>query len=177
MIGQTLILLLVLVCAVTDLVWHKIYNAVTYPGIVAGLLFSMGPQGWGAPGGFEDSLKGLAACGGLMLAAFLLFDVGGGDVKLLAMEGAWLGLERGLECLLWTFVIGGAVALAILVWKLGTWNLLKALSRHLLWSLRLGRAIPLSVEEQAALQPPLYLALAAVPALCIVALDLAGTQT
>jgi hypothetical protein len=42
MIGQTLILLLVLVCAVTDLVWHKIYNAITYPGILAGLLFSLG---------------------------------------------------------------------------------------------------------------------------------------
>jgi Flp pilus assembly protein protease CpaA len=112
-----------------------------------------------------------------MVAAFLLFEVGGGDVKLLAMEGAWLGLERGLECLLWTFVIGGAVALAILVWKLGTWNLVKAVSRHLLWSLRLGRAIPLSVEEKAALQPPLYLAVAAVPALCIVALDLAGTHS
>lgn len=177
MIGQSLIFLLVLFCAATDLVWHKIYNAVTYPGILAALLFSLGPLGWGAPGGFEDSLNGLAACGGLMLVAFLLFDVGGGDVKLLAMEGAWLGLERGLECLLWTFVIGGAVALAILIWKLGTWTLVKTVSRHLLWSLRLGHAIPLSPEEHAALQPPLYLAVAAVPALCIVALDLAGTHS
>lgn len=177
MIGQTLILLLVLVCAVTDLVWHKIYNAVTYPGLLAGVLFSLGPVGWGAPGGWEDSVKGLAACGGLMLAAFLVFEVGGGDVKLLAMEGAWLGLERGLECLLWTFVIGGAMALAILVWKHGTWNLMKAFFRHLVWSLRLGRVIPLSQAEKAALQPPLYLAVAAVPALCIVALDLAGTHS
>jgi len=176
MIGLSLIFVLVLACAWTDLVWHKIYNAVTYPGVIAGLLFSLGPTGWGAPGGLEDSLRGLAACGGLMLVAFLLFDVGGGDVKLLAMEGAWLGLERGLECLLWTFVIGGAIALAILVWNMGTWNLLKAVSRHLLWSLRLQQAIPLSPEERAQLQPPLYLAVAAVPALCLVAFDFAQTH-
>jgi hypothetical protein len=69
------------------------------------------------------------------------------------------------------------VALAILIWKFGTWNLVKNVARHLLWSLRLGQVIPLSAEEQAALQPPLYLAVAAVPALGIVALDLAGTHS
>ncbi len=46
-----------------------------------------------------------------MLVLFVFFRIGGGDVKLLAMLGAFLGLEQGIETLLWTFVLGGAVGL------------------------------------------------------------------
>jgi prepilin peptidase CpaA len=69
----------------------------------------------------EEGLKGFGACGLLMLICFVLFNIGGGDVKLVAMMGAFLGLERGLEAMLWTFVVGGAAGLAVLIWRVGMW--------------------------------------------------------
>ncbi len=172
MISTILLIALVTVSAVTDLVWHKIYNAVTYPGIVlAFLLAAFGPE-FGSAVDLEECLKGFGACGGLMLAAFLFFNVGGGDVKLLAMQGAFLGVEKGLEALLWTFVLGGAAALGIVVWNVGAWKLFTGVTRHVFWSLRLGRFQPLTETDRKALEPQLYLAAAAVPAVIIVCFDL-----
>lgn len=172
MLSTVLVIGFTLVAAWTDLVWHKIYNTVTYPGIAVALVVNGLEHGWSEPAGLEDSLKGLLVCGGLMLVAFVLFNVGGGDVKLLAMQGAFLGVERGLEAVLWTFVIGGAAALTIVFWKAGALRCLAGFARHVFWSLRLGRFQPLAETERRLLEPPLYLAAAAVPAVLIVCFDL-----
>lgn len=172
MTSTILLIALVTVSAITDLVWHRIYNAVTYPGIVLGFLAAALEHSDNPLAGLEESFKGFAACGGLMLVAFLFFNIGGGDVKLLAMQGAFLGLERGLEALLWTFVVGGVAALAIVVWRAGAWRVVSTAVRHLFWSLRLGRFQPLTPEDRKLLEPPLYLAAAAVPAVWIVCFNL-----
>ena len=55
-----------------------------------------------------------------MIVCFVVFPgIGGGDVKLMAMIGALLGWEKGLEALLWTFVLGACFSLIILVWRVG----------------------------------------------------------
>ena len=41
-----------------------------------------------------------------------MFKVGGGDVKLIAMLGAFLGPEQGITAMLWTFVWARAPACA-----------------------------------------------------------------
>lgn len=165
MFTAALLLVLVLISAVTDLKYHKIYNWTTYPGIAAGLLVHA--LGWDEVG-LEEGLKGLAACGVIMLVCFVLFGIGGGDVKLIAMIGAFLGLEQGLEAMLWTFVVGGAAGLAALIWRVGFLSLVKKVARHLLWMLRLAHWLPLSESERNLLQPPLYLAPSAVVAVLIV---------
>jgi len=173
-LSAALLVLLTAIAAVTDVVYHKIYNWTTYPGIIAALVVNTLENGWndGYPG-LEDSLKGLALCGGLMLVSFVLFGVGGGDVKLMAMLGAFLGLEKGVDALLWTFVLGAAAGLAVLIWRVGLWRLVTGTVRHVLWSLRLASWLPLSEAERRQLQPPLYLAPAAVIAVVIVCFDLA----
>ena len=93
-----------------------------------------------------------------MLACFVLFKVGGGDVKLIAMLGAFLGLEQGVTAMLWTFVLGGCMGLIVLVWRVGPVRLLVRVFRQLMWSLRLGHWEPLTDDERAQLQPPLFLA-------------------
>jgi prepilin peptidase CpaA len=158
--------------AATDLWVHKIYNWTTYPGILLALVLRTLEEPWPDPSGLEDSLKGLAVCGGVMLVAFVLFNVGGGDVKLCAMLGAFLGFERGIEALLWTFVLGGAFALGLLIWRVGFWRLATSAARHAFYSLRLGTWQPLSAEERKELEPPLYLAAAALVAVVIVVFDL-----
>src|SRR5262245_13153769 len=117
---STLLLLsLTTVVAVTDVVTHRIPNWITYTGIVLALAVNGLERGWDGPRGLEDGLKGLGLCGGLMLVSFVLFNVGGGDVKLLAMMGAFLGVEQGVEALLWTFTLGGIVGLSLLIWRVG----------------------------------------------------------
>lgn len=171
MILETVLLLLTGAATYTDLRWHKIYNWTTYPGILLGMLLNAG-QMRGAGGtvwdGLQESLSGFFLCGFILLVCFVLFQVGGGDVKLLAMVGAFLGPRRGLEVLLWTFVLGAVAGVVILIWRVGFWRLVKSTVRHIGYSLRLGSWLPLTEEERQQLQPPLYLAPAALLAVLIV---------
>jgi prepilin peptidase CpaA len=173
MLSTILVFVLSGVAAFTDLVYHKLYNWMTYPGIVAALIVAYCEGGLADRGGLEESIMGLAWCGSIMLVCFVLFNVGGGDVKLIAMLGAFLGPAQGIETMLWTFVLGAIFALGVLVWRVGAWRLFASVSRQLLWSLRVGNWLPLSDEERKNLQSPLYLAPAAVLALTIVKFDLA----
>lgn len=159
------LLLLTGIAAATDLWRHKIYNWLTYPGILAGLFLNTWETGWD---GFQHGVSGLALCGGLMVVCFVLFQIGGGDVKLLAMIGAFLGPHKSLEVLLWTFVLGAIVGVGLLIWRLGFVCVVRSVARHLACTLRLGRWMPLSDEERRQLQPPLYLAPAAAVAVVLV---------
>ena len=185
MVAKVLLLGLLAVAAASDVLRHRIYNWTTYPGILAALgLNALGSGllaaesadpatlarlGWI---GFAGSLFGLAICGGVLLVCFVLFKVGGGDVKLMAMLGAFLGPEQGVVAMLWTFVLGGCLGLIVLVWRMGPLRLVAAVFRHLLWMLRLARFQPLTPDERALLQPPLFLAPSALVAAVIVQFSL-----
>ena len=157
-----------LAAAITDLLRQRIYNALVYPGIVIGLVANIiVPEGptW------QDSLLGVLVCGGMMIVALPFFDIGGGDVKLLAMMGAFLGLSRGLEAMLWTFVIGLVIGLATLIWRVGAANLITRAVRHMLVVLRYRTLVPLEKDEREHLKYPLGLAPAAFLAELIVVTD------
>lgn len=149
------LVLLTLVAAVTDLTRHKIYNWLTYPGMLLGLLLNGLESGWP---GVEDALTGWAVCGGILVVCLVLFNIGGGDVKLVAMLGAFLGLHQGIEAMLWTFVIGGALGVCVVIWQVGAWRLLAGTIRHLYLVVRLARWIPPDPHERQILQRVLYLA-------------------
>lgn len=99
----------VTVAAVTDLWRFKVYNLLTLPLLLAGL-------GYHAfVGGPSALLAGaLGACFGLgvLLPFYLLGGMGGGDLKLLAAVGAWLGIPL-------TFCIFVASSLAAGLYGLG----------------------------------------------------------
>jgi len=158
-------LLLTAVAAVTDIRRQQILNWTTYPGIVAGLVLNGLTGGW--PGA-EDSFWGLLVCGGIMLVCFVFFpDLGGGDVKLLAMLGAGLGRDDGILAMLWTFVIGFAAGLAILVWKFGIIQLVRRTVQAFRETLVLrGRIAP--QEPDSPVRRWLFLAPAALAAVIIV---------
>ncbi|MDP1798912.1 MAG: A24 family peptidase, partial [Planctomycetaceae bacterium] len=95
-----ILFLLLAIATITDIRSHRIYNWTTYTGLFLAFLLR------GLEGGSEsaqDGVAGAIGCGGVMLVCFLLFDLGGGDLKLLTMIGAFLGWQRGFEVLLWTF--------------------------------------------------------------------------
>lgn len=182
MLATALMLGLVLVAATTDLLRHKIYNWTTYSGILLALgLNALGEVLLAATNAskgqlnrylgcveFWDGVQGLLVCGFLMLVCYVMFKIGGGDVKLIAMLGAFLGLSKGMEALLWTFVLGGCMGLIVLIWRVGPLRLVGRAFRQVLYTVRLGRWSPLTDQERAQLQPPLFLAPCALVAVVIV---------
>ena len=85
-----------LVIIVIDIHHQIIPDVISLPGIIAGLLFSV----FSATLTWQSSLIGIAVGGGVLytiaLAYFLIRKIdgmGGGDIKLLAMIGAWLGWQ------------------------------------------------------------------------------------
>lgn len=169
------------VATITDIRFGRIFNAITYSGIVFALgVNALGsaavyvqwsqPDRLGAFGviGLGQALAGLAVCGLVMVACYVFFPIGGGDVKLVAMMGAFLGPEKGIMAMLWTFVLGACLALVVLVWRHGpVWLVGLALRRLLGW-LRFGPFSSATPEENAALQPTLFLAPSACLAVLIV---------
>lgn len=157
-IGVPFTVIMVLAAA-SDLRSRRIPNVLTVTGIV------LAPVLWGL---FEGSAAVLASVlgGGLALmvgvALFALGAMGGGDAKLLAAMGAFVGSARLLSALLATGVAGGVLALAVAV---GRRQLLASLLRswHLtVRLLTLGRkGVARSVESPGALTIPYGVVIAA----------------
>lgn len=161
--SEWLLIGLLAIATITDVWRQKIYNWTTYPGLLMGLILGGLNHGWL---GVEDRLLAVLLCGGLMVLAFVLLGIGGGDVKLIAMMAAFLGLERGVEAMLWTFVFGGIAALALLIWRLGAWQILRSIAAHLRAMLTAKTWVPLTEAERKPLERGLYLAPAALAAVC-----------
>jgi len=99
---------------------HRIIpNEISLPGILIGFACSFLWEGM-----WKDSLIGLLAGGGGLLLVSMLYSLirgregmGMGDVKLLAMLGAWLGWQCLLFILLFASVQG--VLAAVIMWLCG----------------------------------------------------------
>ncbi|BFU89335.1 MAG: Type 4 prepilin-like proteins leader peptide-processing enzyme [Nitrospira sp.] len=106
-----------LVVAGTDLSHKIIPNAVTFPGIIVGLVCAATVL----PLGFLDSLLGILVGGGILWllawASPYLFGkegMGGGDIKLLAMIGAFLGWQPALMTIMVGSLLGSLVGGALI---------------------------------------------------------------
>ncbi len=190
MLSTVMLLGLTLVAAVTDALRKKIYNWNTYSGILAGLAVSaMGSVWIRASGGLEprlwwwvywprsptfyDSFGGLLLCGVLMIVSYAcLPGISGGDVKLIAMIGALLGTEKGMEALLWTFVLAACFSLIVMVWRVGPVTTVSRVVRLMATKMRLPWFMPLRDEERAALNVPIFLSPSALLAVVIVRFEL-----
>ena len=152
-------LLAVMVAAsVTDVRRHRIPNALTYPGAVAGLLLAFGCDTGLALVGPWDAAVGWAVCTAAMVVLFVAFPIGGGDVKLLALVGPYLGAGRGIEVILWTFVIASAAGIVRLIWHFGAFGLVARTLRLAAVALRIGRQARPQSDLKEQLTVKLYLA-------------------
>lgn len=110
-VGLAFVVLLLL-AAFEDVRERRIPNWLTMTGIIAG------PVLWGLVGGSGPAVAALAGAGLALvggMAFFALGALGGGDAKLLALVGAFLGPVRLLVACLVIGVLGGVLALAIAV--------------------------------------------------------------
>jgi leader peptidase (prepilin peptidase) / N-methyltransferase len=110
-----------LVLLVIDLQHRILPNVITEPGIVVGFLFSLfSPPGW------IDSLVGIIAGGGVLLLIGEAYyrirgeeGLGMGDVKMLAMIGAFLGWRLMLVTLILSSFLGSLIGLGLIALKKG----------------------------------------------------------
>ena len=100
--------------AVSDLRFQIIPNKLTYPAAAAGLSLHLAGNGLL---GLKDSLLGLALGFGVLFLCYMFGGIGGGDVKLAAALGAMVGFEVTQLGLLYMGLLGGAMALSIMIWK------------------------------------------------------------
>lgn len=126
-VGPLLVSRLVLASAlivlfVIDLELQILPNAITLPGIAVGFAFSLF-----APPGWLNSLIGIAIGGGLLYAIAAAYYVwrrqegmGMGDVKMLAMIGAFLGWEAVVVTLILSTIAGAVVGIALMAGGRGT---------------------------------------------------------
>jgi leader peptidase (prepilin peptidase)/N-methyltransferase len=104
---------------VIDLELQILPNAITLPGIVVGFLFSL----FGPPGPVS-SLLGIVLGGGVLYGIAAAYYVvrreegmGMGDVKMLAMIGAFLGWQAVLLTLVLSSLVGAIVGVALMASK------------------------------------------------------------
>lgn len=107
---------------VTDIETFRLPNPLTYFGIIAGLAFSLA-----GPPGLQSSIIGAALGAGVLLVirqAWLwtrkVDALGLGDVKMLAMIGAFLGWPHVWVVLLFSSLAGAAVGVGLIVAGRGT---------------------------------------------------------
>ena len=104
-----------------DLEHHRLPNEITVPGIVVGFLFSL----FMSPG-WLSSLIGILVGGGVLwlLGAVWFYirheeGMGFGDVKMLAMIGAFLGWKLTVATLLVSTILGSVIGLSMIAAKKG----------------------------------------------------------
>jgi prepilin peptidase CpaA len=107
-----------IVAAVGDVRRRRIPNALVAAGLVAAFSYHLiDPIVLGWPRALAGMALGLA----LLLPFYLLRGMAAGDVKLMAMVGAFLGPQATLAAVLITFLVGGVWAL-LMVFTRGSWT-------------------------------------------------------
>jgi len=93
--------------AIKDFRGRRIPNWLTYSGLVAALLVRTVMGGWVE---LRGGLAGMLLAGGIFFLLFMLGGMGGGDVKLMAAVGAWVGFAQGVNLLIVSAIAGGLLA-------------------------------------------------------------------
>lgn len=134
MLGETeflraAVIILAVISSVTDLLYNKIYNWLTLPGILIGLFASAYFDGWAGLGqSFLGIIIALLAYGWM----YAIRVMGAGDVKLLMALGALGGAIFTIDIAVLGIFVGGAMALGILVFKGRIRDFVRKLYRFLL---------------------------------------------
>ncbi|MFC4557612.1 prepilin peptidase [Virgibacillus kekensis] len=134
------LLLILLICVITDLRSRKIYNKVIYPALLVTLVYHLAAGGLeGLSHSFIGFLTGL----GLLLIPYLMGGMGAGDVKLLALIGAVKGSMFVFQSFLYIAILGAGIAVVVLFARRGMFKSVV----YYLASLRNGIVLPGGVSR------------------------------
>ncbi|WP_281884273.1 prepilin peptidase [Paenibacillus sp. YYML68] len=113
---DTVLIVVLIICVVTDIRSRKIYNKVIFPTLVLAVSLHAVHGGWH---GLGHSLTGFAVGLGVLLLPYMLGGMGAGDVKLLALVGALKGAMFVLTASVYMALVGAVMALVIVLFKDG----------------------------------------------------------
>ncbi len=111
-----LLFISLIIAVYTDVTRHKIYNWLTFPMLAFGLIFSFVKSGGT---GLLDGFLGFLLAFVISFVLYITKGIYGGDVKLIAAIGAWIGKNFVLPTFLWIFMCGGVLGVLYTV-KNGT---------------------------------------------------------
>ena len=115
-IRLVLVVAFVVVAAIFDVRNHRIPNWLVLLGAVTCIVGQM-IQPSLLDFGIAGALKGIAVGFAMLLPLYILRATGAGDVKLMAMVGAYLGPWGVASAALLSFIAGGVLALAVVLAK------------------------------------------------------------
>lgn len=118
-----ILLSLLAAATIADFARRRIPNRIVLAGLLLGVgLNALLPEGFGlfnryGPGGLGlmAALGGMLVGGGLLLPLYMLRAMGAGDVKLMAMVGAYLSPHQALWAGLVVLLTGGILSLAFAI--------------------------------------------------------------
>lgn len=132
----------------TDLAARKIPNRLVYSGLCVAILLQMGlPSG----DGLWIALQGMGLGLAMFLPLYLLRAMAAGDVKLMAMVGAFVGPQLIIGATLATLIAGGAMAVMATLRKRAFGRLIENLKVMFLGSMIKLASGQLPVPEQPAI--------------------------
>lgn len=100
------------ICFVTDFKQQKIYNVIIFPSIVTAFTLNLWFNGFT---GLKFSLLGFVTGLSILMIPYLLGGMGAGDVKLLSFIGILKGSVFVLNTAIYMALIGGAIAIIIIL--------------------------------------------------------------
>jgi prepilin peptidase CpaA len=106
--------LVLIIGALTDVLFHKIPNWLTFSTITIALVYHTFTRGLQ---GFLFSVEGVGLGIALLTFPYLLGGMGAGDAKLMGAVGGVLGPKGTFIAFLFTAIIGGVYALALLAFR------------------------------------------------------------
>src|SRR3982751_114936 len=125
MIRDYVLVLLVTLASLFDLRLGKIPNALTYPACIFGLGLAITTWSWNA---LSSSFLGLVIGFVPFFGLYLIGGLGGGDVKLMAAVGALMGYPFTLNALITSILVGGLIALLLVIWEGKLWQAVRFLA-------------------------------------------------
>ncbi len=144
-ISMAAVIVLAMIAVYTDVRWGKIFNILTAPFALLGLILNTIGGGWE---GLLLSVEGIALGFALWLFSNALGRIlGGGDIKLLMAFGALMGPGFLLWSLAYGAIIGGIMAIVIAARK----GIVIATFRSLWTSLfmRAVASMPMEIDDAA----------------------------
>jgi prepilin peptidase CpaA len=122
--------LCLVICAITDLQHRKVYNKITYPSFILGLLLHFCVLG--LPGLIAGAATGFGFIFfGVLLLPLIGGAIGGGDLKLIAVIGAFVGFGATLHVLFYSLLLASVLGLVMATFNGYLWVMLKRIGRFI----------------------------------------------